>query len=549
MASVLRNYDEACQGSGLYDPILNERRILLGPDRASAQARMISWHEGFHAFLNASTRHGVAMIFAGGLVERGGVRFRKLVERLIHLSIMTHETYATVAGVAASNDTVIDPSLLAFYPDYQSLLAKFEACFSSRDRPVLSVIALTACARAAMQTRIYEGLAQTACADWPDLDLPTFGVPDKRFNRMFTPENARKAVAAMDSALREFRGCEALTSQGLSAHEERTLWLEAPHAAMDHAAHAAFDAFADALARETGEHCAFDDQKVELESLIAKVGAFGGAALSTIFAAPATRAEDEEAMFVDFRRERLVLADAPLPAAFVSAATHEISCAEIFVIEAQADRYAQLVLMPASKARALYSTDESVALLDGSEDDVLFGLRRRWAPPGQAPCVEYFILQPALASAALAHLGGAELYAQCALSALATPSWARDWLLGDASPVQRIAVLIDTDPFVLLSRGVKRGATPSLTYLNVKLADTVDLHTEVLCLAFDDEPDVLYFTPCSAPLRLAVIHYASRRFPHACFDAAFIQQWLPMIGRLSAHALREEACFGAGFWR
>jgi hypothetical protein len=70
----------------------------------------------------------------------------------------------------------------------------------------------------------------------------------------------------------------------------------------------------------------------------------------------------------------------------------------------------------------------------------------------------------------------------------------------------------------------------------------------VLCLAADDEPDVIYFTPCTTPMRQAVSEYARQLFDTVHTDGAFLARWLPMIGRVSAHVLREEGRFGDRFW-
>ena len=91
---------DAPAGEGSYDPRDLARRIRLGNDRGSPVARMVSWHESFHAFLNASTCHGNAMIFSGILTSSGFSRFEPLVRRMIDASFLTHETYATVAAVS-----------------------------------------------------------------------------------------------------------------------------------------------------------------------------------------------------------------------------------------------------------------------------------------------------------------------------------------------------------------------------------------------------------------------------------------------------------------
>jgi hypothetical protein len=170
LASVLQVAAESAAAHGFYDPICNVRSVRLDRDRTSALARMISWHETFHAYLNASTTHGVAMMFAGALAN-AQPRFMDMVLRFVPSCRTTHEAYATVAAASAVSQDGVDAALLANYPSYQPFLAAFDTTFPTAPmQPMLTMMGLTSCARAAMQTCAYAPLLATPCGSWPDID-------------------------------------------------------------------------------------------------------------------------------------------------------------------------------------------------------------------------------------------------------------------------------------------------------------------------------------------------------------------------------------------
>ena len=198
----------------------------------------------------------------------------------------------------------------------------------------------------------------------------------------------------------------------------------------------------------------------------------------------------------------------------------------------------------------LYTPLEGGELLTQAADAVVVGLRRRLAPQGLEPRVELLVLGPADARAVLKELAnvGVEVYVVYALSLLHETNWVLAWLLSAEGPAHRMYVLIDDDPIELITRHGVRGADLHLTYLKARSDPACDEHTEILCFAAGDEPDVIYFTPCSTPFRQSVTEYAGRRFAKACFDGDFVKRWLPMFQRLIVHTLREEARFGDRFW-
>jgi hypothetical protein len=71
---------------------------------------------------------------------------------------------------------------------------------------------------------------------------------------------------------------------------------------------------------------------------------------------------------------------------------------------------------------------------------------------------------------------------------------------------------------------------------------------EVLCLVADARPDILYFTPASAPFRQAFLEVILRRDGGTRPDVGVLQPWLPHLASAIPHLLREEGVFGMRFW-
>jgi hypothetical protein len=550
LASLLHQSSTAKQNEGTYDPVKHTRQVSLDNKRNSAVASMVSWHESFHAFLNASTCHGNAMIFAGALAEAGYEEFNILVKRMIDICLITHETYATVQGIATANNDTFEVQLLANYPDYQPLLKSFTDLFPSDSQPVLSKMALAVCARVAMQTPIYDTLLAMTCNAWPQIDLDSIGKPDDRFALLMTSATIERAIAEMKTVLRDAGGQYALIAdQRLDFNSANRVWSSSDNVFLDQISKAGFDIFADILYQINGLCVEFNGQKNRLKDILTKVESFAGSRLQRQFRIPDSWEEDEDSLIVDFRNEHLILRDNSLPAIFVSLETHPVSFTE-FILAADEQRYFQFVAMPSDKARALYSPIKGEKLLSQGTDSLIAGLRRLWVSPEADPRIEFLVLSSDTISSIFKLLSNAavEPFILCSMTLLNYPNWFLNWIQSPNCPVNRMCVLIDDDCIELINRHAERGAELQITYFIVRSGSVQNENTEIVCLAASDEPDVVYFTPCSTPFRQSITEYVRRRVKQVRFDGEFIQPWLPILKRLIAHTLREEAQFGNRFW-
>lgn len=532
---------------GAYDPVGHVRYVNPGADQGATGAAMVSWHESFHAFLNASTTFGSAMMLAGMLAEAGHRGFDRLVARMVDLSVETHESYATVAALGAVSCGPLDPALIADFPGYQRYLSTFLALFDPA-RPRLSVMALASCARAAMQTDVYAHLLELPVERWPTLEFDERMRPDRRFRAILDPAGAAAALAAMDHAIAADGGTLApLAAPGVTAEEEAGLLAAASLREMEIPTLSAFEAFAQALEEKGYPRPRYAQQKENLPALISRVQAFTGPTPGFEWQVPATELEETEALFSEFRHEVLVVGETPLLALFVDARTADDEVLDAFVLTAGAGSHLQLVAMPTAKARHLYRPIAPNGLLDGWDRPVITGFRRWWPGRRGDARVDFLVVDRAGADHIAARHPEAEVLMMVSLSALNDSAWVGEWF-GDGGPAPRLLVLIDEDPFQLI-RELEREGPVWFAPATARLTEGTDApRVEVLCLVADARPGILYFTPASAPFRQAFFEVILRRDGGTRPDAEVLQPWLPHLASAIPHLLREEGVFGMRFW-
>lgn len=533
---------------GLYDVIRNERFVRLGRDHALAEARMVSLHESFHAFLNASTTFGNAMMFAAALAEIEEPGFADWVERMIEAAVETHETYATVAALCAAARGEIDATLLAAYPDYRVFLERFMQAFGN-ERPILAALALTSCARVAMQTSIFEQLLTSPCADWPVLTWPQEQRPDWRFARLLQAEPAA-ALNAIDAALNTLgEPLIRLRESTLAPLEAMALLAHAPIEAVEALNQAAYTAFAQALVAFGVPAPGYDDQRRNLHDVIAIVEAHAGDRLQTTFAVPEDLHDDLVAIMANYRQERLVLREGRDTALFVDANRHGFRLIERFVGSFEHAAYVHIVAMPKAKAASLYAPEGGWEAVEAFPGEVLMALRRRYLPPDGPPCVQFLLVQLSQLARILAHAAPAVPVAVLSSSAIDMPTWADAWARHGAPLVPRWLVEVDTDPFALIDQLAAFRKTLHMSFVRFRAdASSSASLIEVLCMLSEARPDHAFVLPCSAPTREAVAAYAQCKGFAVDFDPGFLQGWRTLLTPAISHLIREESRFGNRFW-
>lgn len=551
LRAALRNSPSGASPDGLYDILRNERFVNLGSDHSRDEARMISLHECFHAFLNSSTTFGNAMMFVGALAEIGKPGFSELLDRMISDAIETHETYATVAAVCALAQDRIDDTLLVSYPDYQGFLQAFINAFGS-ERSTLAAVALTSCARVAMQTSIYEQLLTTPCSDWPSVTWSQEQSTDWRFKRLLQKAPATAALSAIDGALRsQGEPLVQLLDPALTPSQAKTLLARAPIESVEVLNEASYAAFAQALGAAGVPEPEYEEQRRGLLNVIARVQAHAGDRLNMTFAVPESLEDDLAAVMANYRHERLVLREEPDAARFFDVQNYGQQIVNGFIGTHQAAPYVHFVAMPKDKAAALYGPKDGWEEAQAFPGDVLMGLRRRYVPADGPPCVQFLLVRlPHLVELMSRTAPGTSLVPVLSAAAVDSPSWFDEWERYGAPMTPRWLVEVDTDPFELIDDLGESGATLHMSFarLQADASSTASL-IEVLCIVSEARPNQAYVLPCSAPSREAVASYAQLKGFPVDVSSAFLKDWGKLLGPAFSHLIREEGRFGNRFWQ
>lgn len=168
--------------------------------------RLVHYHEAQHVTLTATTAWGAALLASA---EMPG--WQRLFGKLLDRCRTTHESFATYlsCSVVAIGFGWPDTALAA-YPEYAVLadrLHRFLTPVSGEQRRALAV---TAIARACMQTPILDRMI----ASWPEVltmgSLPRLDVPDERLEYLLKDPDLPATAGAADAAVTEQFGTAAL---------------------------------------------------------------------------------------------------------------------------------------------------------------------------------------------------------------------------------------------------------------------------------------------------------------------------------------------------
>ena len=535
---------------GSYSPSTTNREIAFGGKSSAELNEMVSFHESHHAFLNASTTFGIAMVYCGSLVEIDEQPFLGLLSDMIERSIITHETFATVRGLLTASYGDVSSRLLEDFPSYQVHLDRFTDVFEPDQGIGLATMALSNAARIAMQTPIYPWLLETPCDRWHELPLKNWNDPDLRFQKLLEQDVIREAKEAMRMVLEQTSSpLKGLAAENTSFQVE---WDALSKAAPDdfvHAELAAFGVFAHALKNAGFDPAGYDDQREQLSQLTEKVEAALGPDSNQKFMSP-EEGEDYEAVIGDFRREILSLRDADLSLFITDLEEQDTKVIEAFVHIGSKGRHLQFVSMPLMKAERVFQIAENCAAIKRLSTENLSGFRRLAHAPEGGFRVEWLAVKENDARRLVNGIQDTAIYKTISLVTMRDETWASNWLATEGFLSGPIAIVIDDDPIALMDRLAGEGGQVQVVgyRMNMPVQDQNYIILDLIAFKAANEPDRLYFTPCTSSLRTAILKLAMDR------GAPFkIQKVLPeadqkFLADTLFNLLQEEGRFGAAFW-
>ena len=553
-ANLVRAIRKAAAGQaprGTYNPVHADRAVALGADHTSAVARMVSFHETFHAFLNASTSFGCGMILAGALQDTGEPLFDDLIGRMIESAIVSHETYATVAALYVAGEGQFSPALLEQYPAYRQYFDAFAEAIDVTVQPFIGSICVDACARAAMQTDLLARWLELPCDAWAAYPIPPMSQPDTRLRALLAAgpmglaaEAVRRVAAYSAGPLNE------LLDPSLEPKSVLRILTGLPGAEQESLQRAAFSAFAATLDAEGMGRPGFDDHQTLLPAIVVKAQARWQGRFRFGFDLQSSTDDAGDAVLSDFRSERLLLRAEPDDAVFAHVSELDASQKQLFLLDPGPEPYLFLVALPARKALALYRPRRGADFLSDRGDGMITGLRRRITrTSSNLPLVEFLCVdEPDDVEAIALDIPGVRIHALVSATTLYDAAWRATWLTPGRGRVDGLAVLIDFDPFELVAM-IGNGAHLKIGKLRLNAGeDGLPNRLEVLVITSSANPAVVYFTPATGPLIDAVAAFGRRRLPNVSVETDFLAQCFELLRFPLSHVVREEFQFGFGFW-
>lgn len=535
---------------GSYSPSSTNREIAFGSKSSAELNEMVSFHESHHAFLNASTTFGIAMVYCGALVEMNEKPFMALISDMIDRSIITHETFATVRGLLTASYGDISAPLLQDFPSYQVHLDRFIDKFEPAVGIGLANMGLSNAARIAMQTPIYEWLLETPCERWHDLPLENWNDPDQRFKTLLRRDVIRDAKEAMRQVL-------AQSESPLKVFSELDTDFKAEWDALSKAAPddfvpaelAAFEVFAAAL-KEAGHHPAgYDDQREQLAELTAKIQSVLGPDSNQQFTTP-KKGEDYEAVIGDFRREILSLRDVGLPLFVTDLEEQDPKVIEAFIHKGSQGNHLQFASMPLDKAAKVFQIAENCAALRRLSNGNISGFRRLAHAPEGGFRVEWLAVSENEAQRLVENIQDTSIYKTVSLITTRDDVWLSDWQEPARFLKGHVGIVIDDDPIALMERLASDGDQIKVVgyRMNMPVQNLDNIILDLIAFKVANEPNRLYFTPCTSSLRTAILKLASDRGSQFKVEKELPKADQTFLADTLFNLLQEEGRFGAAFW-
>jgi len=545
----LRKASSADTAEGSYHLTENTRELVVGRDGTTAHADMVSRHEALHAMLNASTTFGSCMTLVAALDEAGYPEFGPLLDKMLDACEVTHETFATVMAITDVNGGQVRVDLLDDAPDYHALLDRFDAAYDIVSRPFVGHSCLDLCARTAMQTGLAADWSNLPCPDWLDLRLGPPDRPDHRFEQMLHPDFAAEAMAAFDQALATVGPPLADLVRGPAPDEAAALVRAAPVEAQFDLQRLGYEGFAKVAARHGINAAGFMDARRFAPAMTRALETFAGDRLNRTFVTPATRDEDLDAHFFDYRRERMSIRPAPDEAIVIGIDDLNDELMGLLTQAGREERSLQLVALPREKARSLYKVRVGGERLVG--DGTLHALRCRIQPAPDYPdglIIMMELRHPAELRAIHEYIGEPPVRGIVSATAIESDDWWRTWMYPLRHQISTLLVIIDRDPFAYLQ---ELAVDHPLHLDNVECTwgpASAPRTTNVVVATHAEAPRQVYCTPASGPLSAALQRFAGR-LPGAAISEPMAPEHQAILTASLRHVLNEEHRFGFGFWR
>jgi hypothetical protein len=527
---------ESAGGSGAYNSYDLWSTSLRRGDAGSTGARLVTVHEALHASLNDTTAFGILLAACAVLARTEDGGYQGALERLVGYCRTVHESFATFTSLWLVADG--DGAFLQGYPRYQRWYKDASDLVRIPDHLRRKEMMLEAAARACMQPPVLDRMARLG-PDSPEVwGIPLTERPDHRFGLLHQ---------AADQAFwtRSWQRCADAVGGG-------SLW--AAIEASDRDPSRRPETYDEALASQiqTCANLLYED----VAGLLAAHGAptldydghrrFRAGVIEAIErAAPAARGmlrmseDDLEETFEGWRRERLVVREAPRPAVL-----HRLEDLR------NGGRAGVLLSGSGDKLHVFSSVRPAFRLLQQfsfQAEDAAWLEQRGPAPvvtvrsgDGEPTPLDLTLIEQPSQLAALARQLPATIpaHTNVSLACLGDTEWRDRW--SGALTSTRLTGLVDLSPFAQFDLWRREGQP--LTYAQATIGDDDGEHAELLVL-LTSERRIPLLVVCTAVTADILRQYLERSYPEAVADAAVITDRMQDIEATASHLLMEEYAF------
>ncbi len=306
-------HGESDAGEGSYNSFDRWSTSLRG-DAGSAGARLVTVHEALHAALNDTTAFGVLMAACAVLGQVAGGRHEPALKALVGQCRGVHEAFATFQSLWLAVEG--DVSYLSGYRRYLRWYQDASDLIPLPDHLRRKEMMLEAAARVCMQAPVLTRLTGAAPAVADAWALPPGERPDERFALLHRVADAAfwtRAWAECAGAVSDTPLWAALEAGDHDVSLRQETYDDAFDEPLATCAHLLYAAVAALLAEHGLATLDYDGHRDYLAEVIASVEREAPAAHGFLLASSDERGVKEES-FEMWRRERLVLREAPWPA-------------------------------------------------------------------------------------------------------------------------------------------------------------------------------------------------------------------------------------------
>ncbi|MCY1141006.1 hypothetical protein OWR29_23665 [Actinoplanes sp. Pm04-4] len=524
-------------GEGGYNNFDAWSTNLRGTDADSPGGRLVTAHEALHSVLNDTTGYGMALAAYAVLSRHTEEDHLSALRKLVDACRGTHESFATFGSIWLVGSG--DLALLAGYPDYRGWYqdaADLVPHLADHDRR--KELMLEAVVRVCMQSHAVETLlgAQFAPDAWRRVEPADR--PDSRFGRLHglvDEDFWRSAWADCEAALGDSAGLAAVRA----ALEDPALRPETYDGVYSSDWQVCSEVLHHRLAGLLGSRAptlAYDGHRDLIGEVIGVVERRAPHTAGLLLPSTDERTVEEES-YEMWRRERLVVRDAPRPVRLARLEDLRGSDHLRLLSASPTETYVFCAVRPAFRMLDQFRfADADAAWLAGLGARPVVAARSG-DTAGELDMV-VFSEPDQLATVAAGRPDQVKVLTNVSLRCFGDDEWRRRW--SRALTRTRLTALFDLSPFQQFDLWAQENDTFSFAIGSIRDKDSSPADVLAFRVGANDLPILLL---CSAVTGDVLLRYLRQHAGTAREDPSILTAGADLIGRTISHLITEETSF------